>query len=209
MNSEYIHTLLKKYWNCETSVQEEEELKSFFSGSEVPRELKKYIPLFSYINEQSTMMPGSDFEEKLNDTIRENVKESRYITIRVFTPMLRVAATLLLIFGLGMSLFFISKQYKKPYFAETYHDPNAAIKDATYALIKVSEALQASEEASFQIVHFIDELEIDWSAIDSLSNTLPRSTDKESPLEVENAKEPAEITGQDKGSQRRVSSEEG
>ena len=209
MNSEYIHTQLKKYWNCETSVEEEEELRSFFSGGEVPRELKKYAPLFSYINEECSIMPGSDFDEKLKATIRKSIKKPRYITIRVFTPMLRVAASLLLIFGLGVSLFFISKQYKKPYFAETYHDPNAAIKDATYALIKVSEALKTSEEASFQIVHFIDELEIDWSAIDSLSNTLPHSTDKESPLEVENAKEPAEETRQDKRSQRRVSPEGG
>ncbi len=181
MNCEYIYTLLERYWSCETSVEEERELRNFFSGVNVPEELKQYTPLFSFIGEERSLIPGTDFDKKLKESIIETGREQQYITIRVFTPMLRVAATIFLIFGLGLGLFFISKQYNEPYFAETYHDPNAAIKDATYALMKISDALQTSEEASFQILHFIDDLEIDWSSIDSLHNTLPAVTGTEGP----------------------------
>ena len=31
MNNERIYTLLEKYWNCETSVSEEQELQAFFN----------------------------------------------------------------------------------------------------------------------------------------------------------------------------------
>lgn len=179
MNSEYIHTLLNKYWRCETSAREEQELRDFFSGTEVPRELVRYVPLFAYLNEERSITPGSDFDDRLKAAIKKSEREQQYITIRIFAPVLRIAASLLLVLGLGISVYFISKQYNKPYFAETYHDPNAAIKDATYALIKVSNALQSSEEASMQTIQLIDELEIDWSSLDSLSSTLQEVPEKE------------------------------
>lgn len=170
MNNEYIHTLLNKYWNCETSVEEEQELRDFFLGANVPPELTPYIPLFIYLDEEQSVVPSSDFDAKLKAAIQQASREKRYITIRIFTPALRIAASLLLVIGLGISLYFISKQYNEPYFAETYHDPNAAMKEATYALIKISDALQMSEAASIQTIQYIDELDIDWSSLDSLNN---------------------------------------
>ena len=85
--------------------------------------------------------------------------------------MLRIAASLLLVVGLGLSVLLITKQFNKPYFAETYHDPDVAIKDATYALMKISQALNTSEEASMQTIQVIDNLAIDWSSLDSLNST--------------------------------------
>lgn len=172
MNNKNAHILLNKYWNCETTVAEEQELREFFSGTNVPEELKSYAQLFSYCNHVRSITPGENFDKKLKSALRASKRDSRYITIRVFTPMLRIAATVLLVVGLGLSVLFIAKQYNKPYFAETYHDPNIAIKDATYALIKLSQALQTSEEASLQTIQFIDDLEIDWTSIDSLSNKM-------------------------------------
>lgn len=170
MSIEYIHTLLNKYWNCESSVEEEQILKQYFSNKEVPIEFEPYIPLFRFINEEHSITPGNDFDERLKEAIQAGKPRSQYITVRLFTPMLRAVASFLLIIGLGISLFFIVRSENKPHFAETYHDPNAAIKDATYALIKLSDALQVSEEVSLKTLQFIDKLEIDWSSLDSLSN---------------------------------------
>ena len=36
MDLDRIEKLLAKYWECETSVEEEGELKQFFSGDNVP-----------------------------------------------------------------------------------------------------------------------------------------------------------------------------
>ncbi|MDD3780655.1 MAG: hypothetical protein PHX26_11475, partial [Proteiniphilum sp.] len=83
-------------------------------------------------------------------------------------PLLRIAASLLLIVGMGISIFFITRQHNKPWFVETYDDPQAAIKDATYALQVLSHALQTTEEASLQTIRVIDDLNINWMALDSL-----------------------------------------
>lgn len=171
MNSDPIYRLLQKYWNCETSPKEEQQLRDYFLENDLPEELTHLKPLFTYVNEEQSAVPGSNFNARLKASIRASSRNRRYITIRVFTPMLRVAVSLLLVVGLTLSIYFVSKQYNKPIFAETYHDPNAAIKDATYALMKISDALQASEEASLQTLHYIDELEIDWISLDSLRET--------------------------------------
>ena len=36
MNYKYIDQLLERYWNCETSIQEEQILRAFFQQEEIP-----------------------------------------------------------------------------------------------------------------------------------------------------------------------------
>lgn len=175
MNNNHIYKLLEKYWNCETSVQEEKELQYFFSISEIPEDLLQYSSLFTFINKEQTISISKDFEDNLLKAIEQNEKNEsqsskKYITIKIFTPLLRVAASILLIFGLGISIFFVVRQNNKPKFVETYQDPNAAIKHATFALQKLSDAIRLSETASMQTIQVIDELNIDWQLLDSLAN---------------------------------------
>ncbi len=165
----HIQTLLERYWDCETTLAEEQELRDFFTGGDLPAAGKPYAPYFSYINEERSVTLSEGFNERLKEAMdKEEDRSKQYITIRIFAPLLRVAASLLLIVGLGASIFFITRQNNKPWFVETYDDPNAAIKDATYALEALSHALQTTEEASLQTIRVIDDLDIDWSAIDSL-----------------------------------------
>ena len=42
MDYKYIEQLLERYWQCETSLEEESELRSFFSEEEVPAHLLRY-----------------------------------------------------------------------------------------------------------------------------------------------------------------------
>lgn len=187
MNSEYIHILIDKYWNCKTSVTEEKELQAFFSSNDIPENLKQYAPLFNYISDQSSATTSSKFEEELFESIekletKNKIKDKEYITIRVFAPFLKIAASILLIGGLGLSIFFIARQNNKPQFVETYRDPHAAMKPATLALQMLSEAIQISESASQQTIQAIDELNIDWHTLDSLHidtlelNSLPEES---------------------------------
>ena len=43
-----IEQLLERYWQCETSVEEESVLRDFFSKEEVPAHLLRYKNLFVY-----------------------------------------------------------------------------------------------------------------------------------------------------------------
>jgi hypothetical protein len=176
MNSEQIHNLLKKYWNCETSVTEEKELQAFFLYGDVPEELRQYKPLFSYIKNGQSAKLSDGFNEKLQNVLKTKEKE-RYVTIRIFRPLLRVAVSALLVIGVGISIYFISKQDNRPHFVETFEDPDAAMQQAVVALEKLSHALQKSETASVKTIRLIDELDIDWVAIDSLNKINPLETD--------------------------------
>jgi len=43
--NEYIDRLLQRYWNCETTVAEEQELRDFFSQEDLPEAYQPYAPL--------------------------------------------------------------------------------------------------------------------------------------------------------------------
>ena len=189
MNSEEIHSLLEKYWSCETSLQEEKELQAFFSDSDLAEEFRQYIPLFSFIREEQSVTLSDGFSERLQNVLDAEEKE-RYITIRIFRPLLRIAVSVLLVIGMGVSLYFISRQDNRPHFVETFEDPNAAMQHAAYALEKLSHALRKSETASVETIQFIDDLDIDWTAIASLNRIDPVEMDsvKNEELKTKNEK---------------------
>lgn len=53
MESAKIEKLLDKYYEAETTLQEEKMLKDYFSGDEVPAHLSEHKELFGYFNESS------------------------------------------------------------------------------------------------------------------------------------------------------------
>lgn len=172
MDNERIHKLLEKYWNCETSVLEEQELQEFFNFGNVPDDLRQFIPVFAYKQNQQSIALSDDFEKKLENSMRKVDRQKQYITIKIFEPFLRIAASIILIAGIGISVYFFAKQNNQV-FAETYNDPSAAIEQATSALEKLSMALQSTEKASLKSLEQLDNLNLDWSEIDSLSSEIP------------------------------------
>lgn len=171
MDKARIDDLLKKYWDCQTSVQEEKELQIFFSEREVPEEYRQYIPFFSFVRDEQEVKLSEGFEERLQAALSPQMKE-RYVTIRIFRPLLRIAVSVLLVIAVGVSFYFISRQDNRPQFVETFQDPDTAMQHAALALEKLSFALQKSEMASRETIQFIDELNIDWSTIDSLNRAV-------------------------------------
>lgn len=175
MDIQTINILLEKYWNCQTSVVEEQELQQFFNSGNVPEELQQFVPLFAYKKTEKSVEPSADFEQKLQNALaKHSQKAEKYITIKIFAPMLRIAAAIVIIAGVGIMAMFIAKQNEQA-FAETYNDPSAAIEQASLALEKLSSALKISEEASMKTLEHLNDLDVDWSLIDSLSSDMPVS----------------------------------
>ena len=72
MDYKYITQLLDRYWNCETSLEEEAILRTFFSQKDVPTELLPYKDLFTYeANEKKAEVLGDDFDQKILSMIEE------------------------------------------------------------------------------------------------------------------------------------------
>ena len=110
MDYKYIEQLLDRYWACETTLQEESILRTFFTQNDVPAHLKPYQGLFLYNEEEK--------EEKLSDEVTERIlsqtvnKETTGTTVKVkklnpryrLRPFFRAAATVAIFLTLGMAV---------------------------------------------------------------------------------------------------------
>lgn len=104
MDYKYINQLLERYWAGETSLEEEQILRSFFSQPNVPEELKQYRCLFIYEQtEPATDVLGDDFDEQLMSIIeRPRPVKARVLTIgQRFAPLFKAAAVVAIILTLS------------------------------------------------------------------------------------------------------------
>lgn len=111
-----IHQLLEKYWEGDTTLQEEKQLKDFFNHAKVPTELKEYQPLFQYFEYESQLKLDNDFEDRLMAQLDNNTativplltRNSTYVMLR------RIAAIALLIFSIGYGVTYYQSNASKP-----------------------------------------------------------------------------------------------
>ena len=107
MDYKYINQLLDRYWKGETSLEEEEILRAFFSQDELPAELKPYQALFSYEMGEAKQEPlGDDFDQKMMAMIEdEYTKEPNKAKVVSLTerlkPLFKAAAVVAIILTLG------------------------------------------------------------------------------------------------------------
>jgi len=106
MDYKYINQLLERYWNCETSLEEEGILRAFFSQKDVPAELRQYQPLFAYQQlEVKEKHLGADFDNRLLAMIEEDepIKvKARTITLtQRLKPLFKAAAVVAIFLTLG------------------------------------------------------------------------------------------------------------
>ena len=79
MDYKYIEQLLERYWNCETSVEEEQILRTFFRQKEVPAHLLRYKPLFAYQEAARHISLYEDFNMRLLAKVEHPVVKARHI----------------------------------------------------------------------------------------------------------------------------------
>ena len=102
MDSEYIKQLLERYWQCETSPQEEAELRSYFLRADVPAHLLRYKAWFVYREEQQKIHLDEDFDQKVLKQIRQPVVKASPLSIWThFTPLLKAVAVVAVMLSLG------------------------------------------------------------------------------------------------------------
>ena len=66
MDYKHIDELLQKYWNAETSLEEEQQLKTFFATEPVPEQFKETATLFRYFETQKNVgLPDVHFDKEL------------------------------------------------------------------------------------------------------------------------------------------------
>ena len=107
MDYKYINQLLERYWKCETSLEEENILRTFFSQDELPAELKPYKSLFAYeLSETKNEALGEEFDQKMMAMIEdEYTKEPNKAKVVSLTerlkPLFKAAAVVAIVLTLG------------------------------------------------------------------------------------------------------------
>src|SRR6185369_8053001 len=104
MDSNRIEALLKKYWSCETSLEEEKQLRDYFKTADVPDSLKETASLFKYFEVQkSTSLPDGAME----DIVKYNPWRGK--TRNLFYNSMRIAAGIAVLVVAG---WFVHKEVK-------------------------------------------------------------------------------------------------
>ncbi len=104
MDYKYINQLLERYWDGETSLEEEKILRTFFSQDVVPADLRKYKELFAYgaFMEKEEVL-GEDFERKVMSkiTMMEQPKAKVISMTARLKPLFKAAAVVAIFLTLG------------------------------------------------------------------------------------------------------------
>jgi hypothetical protein len=99
MDYKYIEQLLERYWQGETTLQEENILRSFFSQQDIPEHLQKYKALFTYEKEEPL---GDDFDTRILEMIGEGEPKAKTVTmISRLTPLFKAAVIVAIVLTLG------------------------------------------------------------------------------------------------------------
>jgi len=107
MDYKYIEQLLDRYWLCETSLEEEQILRTFFSQENVPVSLLPYKDLFTYEqNDVETMQLGDDFDRRVLEMVGEvaPVKARTISLTQRLKPLFKAAAIVAIILTLGNAM---------------------------------------------------------------------------------------------------------
>ena len=104
MDYEYIEQLLERYWECTTSLEEENILRTFFRQKDVPASLLQYKALFTYEQTQKEEeVLGEEFDRKMMEMINEptTVKARTIRLTQRLMPLFKAAAVVAIILTLG------------------------------------------------------------------------------------------------------------
>jgi hypothetical protein len=141
MQQSMIAALLDKYFQAETTVEEERVLAEYFrvAHEDLPAEWEPYRRLFGYYEEESHVGVSEGFDKK----VLERIGVPRVVTMR-HAPWWMAAAVILLSFG---SIFLFAPQEKTREIAvqhevtDTFEDPEQALAAIQKALFKAGKGL--------------------------------------------------------------------
>lgn len=138
-----IEDILEKYFQGETTIAEEKQLKEYFSSPNVAQHLEQYKPMFGYFSQVK--------EQKLTQEIPLQTKKRN-------VAWLSIAASAVVLLGIG-TYFYTSEKNTAPVVAQselgTYDNPEEALAATQKALALLSNNVNVGIES----VQYIKEYE--------------------------------------------------
>jgi hypothetical protein len=127
-----IEVLLEKYFEGETSIAEEIELKNYFSSPNVAPHLEQYQPLFGYFS----MAKEQKYTQKIP-----------LLSIKRKVAWLSIAASVVIMLGIGSYVYFNANVAKENKELGSYDDPEEALAATQKALAMLSNNVNVGVES--------------------------------------------------------------
>jgi hypothetical protein len=146
MNTKGIEDLLDKFYEGNTTLQEEHILRDFFRNPDVPGHLKSHQKMFSFfLDEQQPQIDDPAFEQKLTALLTDQPVKILPISSKAnrnnFIFITSIAATILLLIGLFVT--YNQDVFKKEKAMHATANQELAFAEASEALLIVSSNLNA------------------------------------------------------------------
>lgn len=137
MDYKQIEFLLEKYWQCQTTLEEEEVLRSFFVETQkLPAHLQEYREIFVYQERERKVQLGVDFDRKILAHLRKGKRR-----LNVLDYLIRIAAIIMLIVVIKELM--VHQERSSP---EVEQTPETALVEIQQALDFVSLKLNRGRE---------------------------------------------------------------
>lgn len=112
MDYKYIEQLMERYWNAETTLEEERVLRAFFSQQDIPAGMEQWRSLFA--DEASSQTLDDDFDARMMEMIGQDDHHTntyhpsptaRRVSLKErLMPLFRAAAVVAIIITVGGAL---------------------------------------------------------------------------------------------------------
>ena len=162
MDYKQIELLLERYWQCDTSLEEEATLRDFFMNEEVPAHLIQFKELFVYQSAQQEIGLDDSFDQRVLELIEVPVVKAKQITfIGRLMPLFKAAAVVVFFVMIGNAVKHTMladrmNDYNYENYIDTYDNPEAAYQQVSSALMMISESINKSKQ-----LQAVDSLQFD------------------------------------------------
>lgn len=154
MDSNEIGKLLEKYWNCETSLEEEKILRDYFNGGVVPENMSDAAGVFKYFEGERQRSLSTSFDSEISKNLKKEVKAGKVVSMVRWVQIARIAAGVLVVVA---ATYFVRNEVRKSYAADTvdtYNDPALALEETKKALLLISRGFGKAKEKAGKINMF-------------------------------------------------------
>ena len=164
MDYKYIEQLLERYWEGETSPEEENVLRAFFAQPEQPASLARWRDLFVYEAREARLTPSDGFDERLlrlagvagNDAAEAQprvVRARRLPLMRRLRPLYGAVASVAVVMLVGTAARHAFQKkpevqewdYNPAAYQDSYDNPAEAYEMLDDGIRQLREVLRASD----------------------------------------------------------------
>lgn len=155
MDSKEIGQLLEKYWNCETSLEEEQMLRNYFNQPGVPDQLKDAAELFRFFESERKRSLEENFDHDIMRSVKKTERKAKVVSMVRWVQVARIAAGVLVVIA---ATYFVRNEVMKSkdqaQVVDTFTDPKDALEETKKALMLISKSFGKAKEGAGKIKLF-------------------------------------------------------